>query len=133
MIKYILTASVLLNSILVMVVLGVLPFLLYTSIIINCVLMWYTKKVVDVSDSLKDDVVDIYNEIESYSDHLDQIHELETFYGDQDLQNLIKHTRTVVNNIIDIQQKYYDDVEVIEDEDYEEGNEKEDETPQDVE
>ena len=111
-----------------MVVLGVIPFLLYTSIIINCVLMWYTKKVVDVSDSLKDDVVAIYNEIESYSDHLDQIHELETFYGDQDLQNLIKHTRTVVNNIIDIQQKYYDDVEVMEDEDYEE-----DETPQEVE
>jgi len=128
MIKYILAASVLLNSILVMVVLGVIPFLLYTSIIINCVLMWYTKKVVDVSDSLKDDVVAIYNEIESYSDHLDQIHELETFYGDQDLQNLIKHTRTVVNNIIDIQQKYYDDVEVMEDEDYEE-----DETPQEVE
>jgi len=117
MIRNILIVSVLLNSILIMAVVGILPFLLYTSVVANCALLWYVKKVISVSDSLKDDVVDVYNEIESYSDHLDQIHELETFYGDQDLQNLINHTRTVINNVADIQQRYYDDVEIIEEDD----------------
>ena len=47
--------------------------------------------------------------------HLEDVHALETFYGDQTLQSLISHSKTVINNIIDFQEKHYE-VEVIQDE-----------------
>jgi len=118
--NYILIASAILNSILLMFVVGVVPFFLYFSLIVNCGLIWYIQKILTNSNNLREDVYKIFSEIESYSDHLDQIHEMETFYGDQNLQSLISHTRTLINNIIDVQEKYYDNLEVIEDEESEE-------------
>ena len=84
--------------------------------------MWYIQKILNLSNDLNEDVIELYSEIENYSNHLDQIHEMETFYGDQNLQSLISHTRSIINNIIDIQQKHNDDIEVIEDDTYEEDN-----------
>ena len=122
MLRNILIISALLNSVLIMAVVGVVPFLLYLSVVINCVMMWYIQKILNLSNDLNEDVIELYSEIENYSNHLDQIHEMETFYGDQNLQSLISHTRSIINNIIDIQQKHNDDIEVIEDDTYEEDN-----------
>ena len=99
-----------------MFVVGILPFLLYISLVINCGSIWYIRKLLSNSSDLGEDVHEIFNQIEKYSDHLDQIHEMETFYGDQNLQSLISHTRTLINDIIDVQEKHYDNIEVIEDE-----------------
>ena len=106
----------------------ILSILLTFSIAICVLLVLYLRNVLARLLFVSENLRDLNQMITNFNNHLTVVYELETFYGDQDLQNLIKHTRTVVNNIIDIQQKYYDDVEVMEDEDYEE-----DETPQEVE
>ena len=115
MIRVALAVSAVLNSILIMMSIGVVPFFLYLSIIINCGLIWYVQKILNVSNDLNEDVIDLFTELENYSNHLDQIHEMETFYGDQNLQNLINHTRSITNNIVDMQKKYDEEIEVIED------------------
>tara|TARA_Y100000593_G_C4221364_1_gene292024 strand:- start:437 stop:772 length:336 start_codon:yes stop_codon:yes gene_type:complete len=94
-----------------MAVLGILPFLLYLSILINIALLWYAKNQISDMDLLREDTLEIFKVIESFSDHLEDIHALEAFYGDQELQSLIEHSRSVINGIVDIQEKYYDDVE----------------------
>ncbi len=112
MIKYFLVLSALLNSALLMHVTGVLPFLLYVSTVINIVLIWYVSRLVNQQGELREDNLEMLKSIESFSDHLDSLHGLETFYGDQKLQDLIQHSRELINEIITLQEKYYDDLEV---------------------
>ncbi len=114
MIKNILAISAVLNSVLIMAVVGVIPFFLYLSVVINCAMAWYIQKILNMSNELNEDVLDLFEELENYSSHLDQIHEMETFYGDQNLQNLINHTRSITNNIIDMQKRYDEDIEILE-------------------
>jgi hypothetical protein len=111
MINYFLAISAILNSVLIMTVIGIIPFFLYTSIIINILLIWFVTKKTSEMNELRDDTFAIFETIEQFSDHLDNLHELDTFYGDQNLQNLMTHARQVINDIIDVQEKYYDDVE----------------------
>ena len=119
MIKYGIGISLLLNAILLMQVLGIFPFLLYISILINVALIWYLFGIVKESDNIRNDIELIFESIEEYTNHLEQVHQLEIFYGDQNLQDLIKHSKRLINNFIDLQEKFYDDIEVTDDNDEE--------------
>ena len=96
--KYILYLSVVLNGILLMMIFGVVPFFLYLSVIINLGLVWFAYK------------------------ELEKIHGLELYYGDENLQALIENSRILVNDFIDIQEKYFE-VEVTDQEEDEEEDE----------
>ncbi len=106
--KYLISISALLNAILLMLLFGIVPFMLYLSIILNIAFVWYLKANLTTLDEVKDDLFDTLEVIESFSDHLDQLHELETFYGDETLQGLINHSREVINELVGLQEKYYD-------------------------
>tara|TARA_R100000008_G_scaffold21543_1_gene11357 strand:+ start:32264 stop:32608 length:345 start_codon:yes stop_codon:yes gene_type:complete len=99
-----------------MAVVGVLPFLLYVSVVINIVLVWFSLKSIKRIEETGDDIDNLLGEFESFAEHLEQIHSLDMFYGDENLQNLIDHSKTMVNRIIDFQDEHYE-VEVIDEED----------------
>jgi len=44
--------------------------------------------------------------IEQFSKHLEEIHELPTFYGDENLQSLINHSRELKIDLYDFQNRY---------------------------
>ena len=129
MITYILAVSAILNSILLMFLFGPLPFFLYISVIVNIFCIWYIIRLLRQQGDLREDVLEMFSSFESFSDHLDSVHALEAFYGDEHLQNLIVHSRQIINEIVDLQEKYYDDVEV-ELETYDDDPEEAQETPQ---
>jgi hypothetical protein len=106
--KYILGLSIVLNGILLIVLFGLVPFLLYLSTLINIFFVWFIIKNLNEMDDIREDLLYNLESIESFSDHLDQLHEMEAFYGDQTLQDLIGHSRRVINDIVDLQEKYYD-------------------------
>tara|TARA_Y100000310_G_C20176238_1_gene575969 strand:- start:195 stop:596 length:402 start_codon:yes stop_codon:yes gene_type:complete len=106
--KYILGLSIILNGILLIVLFGLVPFLLYLSTLINIFFVWFIIKNLNEMDDIREDLLYNLESIESFSDHLDQLHEMEAFYGDQTLQDLIGHSRRVINDIVDLQEKYYD-------------------------
>jgi len=106
--KYILGLSMVLNGILLIVLFGLVPFLLYLSTLINIFFVWFIIKNLNEMDDIREDLLYNLESIESFSDHLDQLHEMEAFYGDQTLQDLIGHSRRVINDIVDLQEKYYD-------------------------
>ena len=62
-----------------------------------------------------------------FLENLERIHGLEMYYGDQDLQSLIDHSRDLVNEFIDVQEKYFE-VEVTSEEFEEEGQIEEETT-----
>ena len=125
--KYVLYISIVLNGILLMVVAGIMPFFLYLSILFNLALLWYSAKSLYNVDSLEEDMVFLMEKNELFLENLEQIHSLEMFYGDESLQNLIDHSRELVNQFIDIQEKYFE-VEVTSEEIEEEGQIEEDTT-----
>ena len=106
--KYILGLSIVLNGILLIVLFGLVPFLLYLGTLINIFFVWFIIKNLNEMDDIREDLLYNLESIESFSDHLDQLHEMEAFYGDQTLQDLIGHSRRVINDIVDLQEKYYD-------------------------
>jgi hypothetical protein len=64
---------------------------------------------------------------ELFLENLEQIHSLEMYYGDEQLQSLINHSRELVNEFIDVQEKYFE-VEIISEEEYDEEDQIEENT-----
>ena len=91
-------------------------FLLYFSIIINLFLVWYASRVLKESATLQGYMVNMFETLNTFSDHLEKIHSMEMFYGEPVLRDLIDHSRNVINDIVDMQQEYYDDEEYPEEE-----------------
>ena len=113
--------SVILNGALLAYMFGILPFLLFVSIIVNFILVYYAVRTITQNNTLNEDLQLLYDEIVEFTDHLENLHSLEMYYGDQNLQNLIDHSRQLINGIIDFQVEYSDaEVEIEPDTDKEE-------------
>lgn len=107
-----LALSVILNSFLIISVIGMTHFFLFLSVVINIGLIFYFISLLRIQSTMRKDVEKIFRTLEQYTDHLDEVFSLESFYGDQTIQKLIDHSRQVLNDIVDFEQEYYDDVEV---------------------
>ena len=104
-----------------------MPFLLCSSLIVIILLIWYTRNLTVQSQEISQDIEEFYLKLEEYENHLDSIHSMEMFYGDQTLQGLIRHSREMLNQIYDFQQKHYTTEELQVDEPKEDPNAPEEE------
>ena len=124
--KYILWISLVLNGILLMFLVGIIPFLLYLSVLFNVLLTWFTFKTLRRTSNMEEDLIALMSEMEQYLEQLENIHAMEMYYGDTELQSLINNSKVLINNFIDVQAKYFDiEVEFEPDDDTEEEAEKE--------
>ncbi len=48
----------------------------------------------------------VQNSVEEYGRHLEAIYEMQMFYGDENLQKLIEHSRELRQDLSDFQNKY---------------------------
>ena len=131
--KYTFYVSLILNAILLMFLVGILPFFLYVSVLVNILLVWYAYQFVVENEKVEEDLNSLFESTEDFIRHLENIHELEMYYGDQNLQNLIDHSKTLINQYIDIQEKYYDvevELERDDNDDDKDEEEKEDRPPE---
>ena len=124
--KYVLYISIILNGTLLMILAGIIPFLLFASALLNLVFVWYVYSALQNASEIEEDVHNLMGNLNDFSDHLEQIYSLEMFYGDENLQSLIDHSRRLINNFVDMQEKYYE-VEVIEYDDEEKAQSQEEE------
>ena len=120
--KYFVGLSLVLNALLLIFLFGLLPFILYISVLTNIFFVWYVLRLINNTNSIEEDFVNILNTLESFADHVEDIHGLEMFYGDETLKALIDHSREVINDVIDIQEKHFN-VEVLEEQDDRENKE----------
>ena len=120
--KILLAVSVAINSVLVMVVTGVIPFLLFVSVVLNVGCVWYILSSISARKKMVEDVDTLLETVFELENHIKSIYEMEMFYGDETLGALIKHTKEVVDDIEFYRQKYsFDEESRI----VEEANEKE--------
>ena len=106
-----LIVSLVLNSILLMAVLGPVPFFLYLSILLNAGLIWFVRSLINELSDINEDMEELLDTTVSLQNHIEKIYELEMFYGDQTLEELIQHTKSVVSEIEFFKEKYSSELE----------------------
>ena len=71
-------------------------FLLALSVVFNVLLVWYIVQLLRRFLSFQDEL-DIFSvTLEEYQNHIDIINSLERFYGDETLGNLLRHSKSLV-------------------------------------
>jgi len=99
MIKGFLATSIIFNCIMTIMVLGIVPFLLYLSILINLFLIWYIKNTLTQHNQLSDDLEEMFANLDNFIVHLESLYQLETFYGDETLKSLLQHAKETIENL----------------------------------
>ena len=72
----------------------------------NCLLIWYIVQLLKRYLNFQDRIDDFINKIEEYEGHVDVVYNLETFYGDETLGNLLRHSKTMVEDCNDFRLLY---------------------------
>ena len=77
-------------------------FLIF-SVLINIILIFYTKWVLNNYRDVVLGLENIGNLIAEYVIHLKSVYELEMFYGDETLSSLLEHGKEIVEKLEDIE------------------------------
>ena len=107
MTKIALISSLVLNSFLLIYLFGIIPFILFLSVISNMILMSYMIYLLKERTDLQNDFYDLLSNLETYSGKLLSTYELEMFYGDDTLEDLLRNSKILVNKFYDYEDKYY--------------------------
>jgi|TARA_Y100000310_G_C20689619_1_gene821360 hypothetical protein len=67
--------------------------------LLNIALIWYIKSILSKFVFLSENIDDMFHSLDEYSQHLESLYQLETYYGDATLEALIKHSRVVTENV----------------------------------
>ena len=92
----------------------VMSVILFLSIAINALLGWYMLKLLRRFLFLSDNLDDLLDQLDGYTNHVANVHNLETFYGEPVLQNLMNHSKGVVEYIDDFRNSFDDTKEILE-------------------
>ena len=76
-----------------------MTFLFLVSLAINIVLVWYVRRVMLEIAPLHQRTLDLREQLEEYTQHVEGVYELPTFYGDQTIQGLLDHSRDITTQI----------------------------------
>ena len=106
-----LISSLILNSSLLIYLFGFIPFLLFFSAVINVVFVSYIGFLLKERNEIQNDFFDLLASLEMYSDKLLQTYELEMFYGDENLESLLTHSKSLVNKFYSYEDKYYNEAD----------------------
>jgi len=61
--------------------------------------VWYVRGLLRVMYQMTVDVQQMEDKMVEFSKHLDNVYEMEMFYGDETLGQLIRHSKEVINSI----------------------------------
>lgn len=90
----------------------ILILLLLLFFISTVLLGWFCYKLVFRLNFVSDNLIDLYGRLQEFDQHINFIYELEMYYGDETLKNLIRHSRDLRNYM----NKYKEVMELLEDE-----------------
>lgn len=76
--------------------------LLTVSLLFNVVAGMYLRWLLKTVATINQDIDNLSTMIIDFSNHTESVFELEMFYGDQTLKSLLEHSRSLIDNIKDI-------------------------------
>ena len=104
---------------------------LLLSIIINLLAGWYISRLLAKILFVSQNLTDLVDLLTTYKNHLQRLFQLEMYYGDETMQFLIKHTRSLLDVLEDYSDIYLmtEPIEVGEEEEESYDDEEEARTP----
>jgi hypothetical protein len=104
-----------------------LTLALVTSLTINIVLAWFSREQSKRLSHISENIFDLIHMIKTFRGHLKNVYSLEAFYGDETLEALMLHTKSLMDILDD---EYSDVIDIFEppeilSEEIEENEEKE--------
>ena len=66
------------------------------SVLFNIVFIWYIVQLLKRFLTFQEELDTFSETLEEYRDHIDIVHGLERFYGDETLGNLLRHSKALV-------------------------------------
>ena len=76
------------------------------SLSINVLLIWYIRKMLTKLLYVSDSIGSLLVSAKDFSDHLEGLHAMEMYYGDETLGSLIKHSKQVIEDIREFEDIY---------------------------
>ncbi len=73
-----------------------LIFALIISLILNGFLIWFSREQSTRITYVSQNIGDLVELVANYRDHLKAIYQLDTYYGDENIQHLFAHTRSLI-------------------------------------
>ena len=80
--------------------------LLLLSMIMNGVLFWYVKRMIGKMMFVAENIGDILEMAKVFERHVRAVSELETFYGDETIEFLLRHSTDFAEQLEDFQSTY---------------------------
>ena len=84
----------------------ILSAILFISIMFNIGIFVYARNVVAKLLFVSEELGDLQDMIDSFSEHLKTVYELETFYGDQTLMHLLEHSISLNEHLLTFEEIY---------------------------
>jgi cell division protein FtsX len=78
------------------IALGILSLLLSIALAVS---IWYVRGVLLMMYQLTTDIQRMQDDLEEFAKHLNNVYEMEMYYGDETLHSLIRHSKNIVDNI----------------------------------
>ena len=79
---------------------------LVVSVAINGLLLWYIRKMLNKLLYVSDSIGSLLVSARDFSNHLNGLHAMEMYYGDETLGALIKHSKQVIEDIKEFEDIY---------------------------
>jgi hypothetical protein len=73
----------------------ILAIVLALSLLFNILMFWYSRRITSKLTFIYDNINEVSDIIANYEAHLKSIYEMEMFYGDETLQHLLNHTKSL--------------------------------------
>ena len=73
----------------------ILTTVLIISLILNAIFYWYSRQIVAKLTFIYDNIGDMSELVSNYQVHLKSVYQMEMFYGDETLQHLMNHTKSL--------------------------------------
>lgn len=87
---------------------------------LNGVLLWYIRKMLGKLLAVSDNMGNLVEDLASYQNHLQKLYEMEMYYGEPSIKNLIVHSKEIIehvkefNDVYNLTQERMDDINEIE-------------------
>jgi len=82
-----------------MIITTTLTAALLSSIVINIMFVWYTRKLLNYLEMTNNEAREVFTIVAEYEAHLKDVYSKDLFYGDATLESLLEHTNKVADQV----------------------------------
>ena len=95
-----------------------IEILLAISVVLNVMFVWYIIQLLKRFLNISDEIEGLFVSLEEYEEHVDIVYNLERFFGDTTLENLLRHAKALSETAKNFRATY--DINYNEQEEYDE-------------